>query len=89
MRPLNLDWNYNNLLCLYREKKYEIDPGSLEGKYKDWQKKLHPDLVHNKSKVSLCFYILFYSSFLKNELLRFELLTERTRLRSRAVCEGD
>jgi molecular chaperone HscB len=32
------------------EKKYELDPGSLEGKYKDWQKKLHPDLVHNKSQ---------------------------------------
>nr|VDD34461.1 unnamed protein product [Brassica oleracea] len=32
------------------EKKYELDAGSLEGKYKDWQKKLHPDLVHNKSQ---------------------------------------
>ncbi|KAL0842866.1 hypothetical protein Bca101_016111 [Brassica carinata] len=35
---------------LEREKKYELDAGSLEGKYKDWQKKLHPDLVHNKSQ---------------------------------------
>lgn len=24
---------------------------NLEGKYKDWQKKLHPDLVHLKSEV--------------------------------------
>ncbi|KAI7991145.1 hypothetical protein LOK49_LG12G02047 [Camellia lanceoleosa] len=31
------------------EKKYEIE-GNLEGKYKDWQKKLHPDLVHSKSE---------------------------------------
>lgn len=27
----------------------EVD--NLEGKYKDWQKKLHPDLVHSKSEV--------------------------------------
>ncbi|CAK9160852.1 unnamed protein product [Ilex paraguariensis] len=33
-----------------REKKYEIEDENLEGKYKDWQKKLHPDLVHSKSK---------------------------------------
>lgn len=32
------------------EKKFEIEDGSLEGKYKDWQKKLHPDLVHTKSE---------------------------------------
>lgn len=39
--------------CFIREKKYEIDGSNLEGKYKDWQKKLHPDLVHTKSEV--CF----------------------------------
>ncbi|KAK4776150.1 hypothetical protein SAY87_024111 [Trapa incisa] len=33
-----------------REKNYEIDGNNLEGKYKDWQKKLHPDLVHTKSE---------------------------------------
>lgn len=32
------------------EKKYEIDVSNLEGMYKDWQKKLHPDLVHSKSE---------------------------------------
>ncbi|CAL5431873.1 unnamed protein product [Camellia sinensis] len=32
------------------EKKYEIEEGNLEGKYKNWQKKLHPDLVHSKSE---------------------------------------
>ena len=36
---------------LYREKKYELEDNNLEGKYKDWQKKLHPDLVHSKSEV--------------------------------------
>ncbi|XP_071908548.1 iron-sulfur cluster co-chaperone protein HscB homolog [Coffea arabica] len=32
------------------EKKYDVKVENLEGKYKDWQKKLHPDLVHTKSK---------------------------------------
>ncbi|GJN35077.1 hypothetical protein PR202_gb23810 [Eleusine coracana subsp. coracana] len=33
-----------------RERKYDITENSLERKYKDWQKKLHPDLVHTKSE---------------------------------------
>lgn len=41
------------LLVFYREKKYDIEGESLDGKYKDWQKKLHPDLVHTKSQVGL------------------------------------
>lgn len=32
------------------QKKYELEDNNLEGKYKDWQKKLHPDLVHSKSE---------------------------------------
>ncbi|KAK7345204.1 hypothetical protein VNO77_15780 [Canavalia gladiata] len=32
------------------EKKYGIEGENLEGKYKEWQKKLHPDLVHSKSQ---------------------------------------
>jgi molecular chaperone HscB len=32
------------------EKSYKIPNENLEGKYKDWQKKLHPDLVHSKSE---------------------------------------
>ncbi|GJW66698.1 iron-sulfur cluster co-chaperone protein HscB [Tanacetum coccineum] len=32
------------------ERRFDIDDGSLEGTYKNWQKKLHPDLVHTKSK---------------------------------------
>lgn len=35
----------------YREKRYAIKVEDLEGTYKDWQKKLHPDLVHTKSQV--------------------------------------
>ncbi|KAK6944140.1 Co-chaperone HscB, C-terminal oligomerization domain [Dillenia turbinata] len=31
------------------ERKYEIEE-NLEGKYKNWQKKVHPDLVHTKSE---------------------------------------
>ncbi|CAA0401032.1 unnamed protein product [Arabidopsis thaliana] len=48
IQPVDDSVDYFQIFGL--EKKYEIDPGSLEGKYKDWQKKLHPDLVHNKSK---------------------------------------
>ncbi|KAI4975605.1 hypothetical protein ZWY2020_049212 [Hordeum vulgare] len=29
---------------------YDVKDTNLEGKYKDWQKKLHPDLVHSKSE---------------------------------------
>lgn len=32
------------------EKKYDVKVENLEGTYKNWQKKLHPDLVHTKSK---------------------------------------
>ncbi|XP_058764041.1 iron-sulfur cluster co-chaperone protein HscB homolog isoform X2 [Vicia villosa] len=32
------------------EKKYDVEGINLEGKYKEWQKKLHPDLVHSKSQ---------------------------------------
>ncbi|RZB86309.1 Iron-sulfur cluster co-chaperone protein HscB, mitochondrial isoform M [Glycine soja] len=37
-------------IILNRERKYDIEGENLEGKYKDWQKKLHPDLVHSKSQ---------------------------------------
>ncbi|CAD6237937.1 unnamed protein product [Miscanthus lutarioriparius] len=33
-----------------RKREYNIKDNNLEGKYKDWQKKLHPDLVHSKSE---------------------------------------
>lgn len=32
------------------ERKYDSVVDNLEGQYKEWQKKLHPDLVHTKSK---------------------------------------
>ncbi|KAF8096478.1 hypothetical protein N665_0307s0009 [Sinapis alba] len=50
IQPIDDSVDYFQIFGL--EKKYELDAGtgSLEGKYKDWQKKLHPDLVHNKSQ---------------------------------------
>ncbi|XP_019097299.1 PREDICTED: iron-sulfur cluster co-chaperone protein HscB, mitochondrial-like [Camelina sativa] len=48
IQPVDDSVDYFQIFGL--ERKYEISPGSLEGKYKDWQKKLHPDLVHNKSQ---------------------------------------
>ncbi|GKC13545.1 iron-sulfur cluster co-chaperone protein HscB [Tanacetum coccineum] len=38
------------IISYVRERRFDIDDGSLEGTYKNWQKKLHPDLVHTKSK---------------------------------------
>ncbi|XP_010543843.1 PREDICTED: iron-sulfur cluster co-chaperone protein HscB, mitochondrial isoform X1 [Tarenaya hassleriana] len=48
VQPVDDSVDYFQIFGL--EKKYDIDVGSLERKYKDWQKKLHPDLVHNKSE---------------------------------------
>jgi molecular chaperone HscB len=41
------------LVGFFRKIEYNIKDNNLEGKYKDWQKKLHPDLVHSKSEVSV------------------------------------
>lgn len=43
--------HHNQPFNLNRERGYDIKDDNLEGKYKDWQKKLHPDLVHTKSEV--------------------------------------
>ncbi|KAK4767650.1 hypothetical protein SAY86_015400 [Trapa natans] len=48
VQPVDDSVDYFNIFGL--EKNYEIDGNNLEGKYKDWQKKLHPDLVHTKSE---------------------------------------
>lgn len=40
------------LVCFFRKREYNIKDNNLEGRYKEWQKKLHPDLVHSKSEVS-------------------------------------
>ncbi|CAN0879296.1 Iron-sulfur cluster co-chaperone protein HscB homolog [Linum grandiflorum] len=48
IQPVDRSLNYFRLFGL--EKKYEIEDGNLHDKYKDWQKKLHPDLVHSKSE---------------------------------------
>ncbi|KAK9289881.1 hypothetical protein L1049_008042 [Liquidambar formosana] len=48
VQPVDRSVDYFQIFGL--EKKYEIEDDNLEGKYKDWQKKLHPDLVHSKSE---------------------------------------
>ncbi|CAN1144225.1 Iron-sulfur cluster co-chaperone protein HscB homolog [Linum perenne] len=48
IQPVDRSLNYFRLFGL--EKKYEIEDGKLHDKYRDWQKKLHPDLVHSKSE---------------------------------------
>ncbi|KAK1574980.1 hypothetical protein Q3G72_001556 [Acer saccharum] len=48
VQPLHLSVDYFQIYGL--DKNYEIGDENLERKYKDWQKKLHPDLVHSKSQ---------------------------------------
>lgn len=48
VQPVDHSIDYFDIFSL--KKKFEIDDDNLERKYKDWQKKLHPDLVHSKSK---------------------------------------
>lgn len=48
VQPVDHSFDYFQIFGL--EKKFDIGEENLEGKYKDWQKKLHPDLVHSKSK---------------------------------------
>uniref|UniRef100_A0A7N0ZRC7 J domain-containing protein n=1 Tax=Kalanchoe fedtschenkoi TaxID=63787 RepID=A0A7N0ZRC7_KALFE len=48
VQPVDQSIDYFHIFGLDIE--YDIEAGSLEGKYKEWQKKLHPDLVHSKSQ---------------------------------------
>ncbi|XP_010941269.1 iron-sulfur cluster co-chaperone protein HscB homolog isoform X2 [Elaeis guineensis] len=48
VQPVDQSVDYFQIFGL--EKGYDIQDDNLEGKYKDWQKKLHPDLVHLKSE---------------------------------------
>ncbi|KAI4369139.1 hypothetical protein MLD38_017622 [Melastoma candidum] len=49
VQPVDYSIDYFRIFGI--EKRYEIeDLDALEGKYKEWQKKLHPDLVHSKSQ---------------------------------------
>ncbi|KAH0728995.1 hypothetical protein KY289_000183 [Solanum tuberosum] len=48
VQPVDQSVDYFQIFGL--EKKYEIEGENLERKYKDWQRKLHPDLVHTKSQ---------------------------------------
>ncbi|KAE9465669.1 hypothetical protein C3L33_02423, partial [Rhododendron williamsianum] len=48
VQPVDPSVDYFQIFGL--EKQYVIEEDNLEGKYKNWQKKLHPDLVHSKSE---------------------------------------
>ncbi|KNA23512.1 hypothetical protein SOVF_024200 [Spinacia oleracea] len=48
IQPVDRSVDYFRIFGL--EQKYDIKESNLEGVYKDWQKKLHPDLVHSKSE---------------------------------------
>ncbi|KAL2992961.1 hypothetical protein AAZX31_10G080000 [Glycine max] len=51
IQPVDSSVDYFDIFGV--ERKYDIEGENLEGKYKDWQKKLHPDLVHSKSQLKL------------------------------------
>ncbi|KAH7657875.1 Co-chaperone Hsc20 protein [Dioscorea alata] len=53
VQPMDPSVDYFQIFGL--ERTYEIKDNNLEGKYKDWQKKLHPDLVHSKSEKERAF----------------------------------
>jgi len=48
VQPVDPAVDYFQIFGLNRE--YNIKDNNLEGRYKEWQKKLHPDLVHSKSE---------------------------------------
>ncbi|PAN20883.1 hypothetical protein PAHAL_3G419200 [Panicum hallii] len=48
VQPVDPSVDYFQIFGLKRE--YNIKDNNLEGRYKEWQKKLHPDLVHSKSE---------------------------------------
>ncbi|XP_029130214.1 iron-sulfur cluster co-chaperone protein HscB homolog [Cajanus cajan] len=48
VQPIDGSVDYFEIFGL--ERKYDMEGENLEGKYKEWQKKLHPDLVHSKSQ---------------------------------------
>ncbi|KAL5732206.1 hypothetical protein ACHQM5_004853 [Ranunculus cassubicifolius] len=48
VQPVDASVDYFQIFGL--DKIYGIDDTHLESKYKNWQKKLHPDLVHTKSE---------------------------------------
>nr|CAB3454956.1 unnamed protein product [Digitaria exilis] len=48
VQPVDPAVDYFQIFGLNKE--YNIKDNNLEGRYKEWQKKLHPDLVHSKSE---------------------------------------
>ncbi|KAF8668742.1 hypothetical protein HU200_051928 [Digitaria exilis] len=51
VQPVDPAVDYFQIFGLNKE--YNIKDNNLEGRYKEWQKKLHPDLVHSKSELKL------------------------------------
>ncbi|GLT96377.1 hypothetical protein SLE2022_140020 [Rubroshorea leprosula] len=49
IQPVDFSVDYFHIFGL--ERKHDIEVDSLEGKYKGWQKKLHPDPVHSKTEI--------------------------------------
>lgn len=67
-------WTYGAdvfLVGFFRKREYNITDNNLEGKYKDWQKKLHPDLVHSKSEVSVHLTFIEYPYLMLASLNHF------------------
>lgn len=64
--------NMGVLIEIYREKSFDVESDRLDARYKDWQKKLHPDLVHTKSEVRRYFMVTFFTCYLvsSNRILR-------------------
>ncbi|XP_058084674.1 iron-sulfur cluster co-chaperone protein HscB homolog [Magnolia sinica] len=48
VQPVDRSVDYFQIFGL--EKRYDVPGENLDSKYKNWQKKLHPDLVHSKSE---------------------------------------
>ncbi|KAF3323060.1 Iron-sulfur cluster co-chaperone protein HscB [Carex littledalei] len=53
VQPVDTSVDYFHIFGI--KKIYEIKEEDLEGIYKNWQKKLHPDLVHSKSEKEKAF----------------------------------
>ncbi|XP_078429746.1 DNAJ heat shock N-terminal domain-containing protein [Wolffia australiana] len=53
VQPVDPSLDFFQIFSLERE--YDVRVGELERKYKDWQKMLHPDLVHTKSEREKCY----------------------------------
>ncbi|CAN6452858.1 unnamed protein product [Victoria cruziana] len=48
IQPVDSSVDYFHIFGM--EKSFDVESDRLDARYKDWQKKLHPDLVHTKSE---------------------------------------